>query len=178
VSTPEKKSKERSKWKATASSTKATDVVGWREWVSLPDLKIESIKAKVDTGARTSSLHAYDVEEFMRGGKRMVRFKVHTEQRQSKVVVAACAPLHDRRSVKPSSGASELRPVILTTLELLGRRWPVELTLTRRDEMGFRMLLGRQATRGHVMVDPGRSYLNGRRVKGTRRIKKHPARKP
>jgi hypothetical protein len=80
--------------------------------------------------------------------------------------------LRDRRRVTPSSGHSELRPVILTSIELLGRTWEVELTLTNRDEMGFRMLLGRQAMRGHFVVDPGRSFLGGRRVKGTRRIKK------
>ena len=146
--------------------------IGWREWVELPTLGIRSIKAKVDTGARTSSLHAYDVEEFARGGRRMVRFKVHPEQRNSREVVAAVAPLVERRSVRPSSGESERRPVILAEVELLGERWEIELTLTRRDVMGFRMLLGRQAIRGRFVVDPERSFLNGRRVKGSRRIKK------
>ncbi len=147
-------------------------VIGWREWVRLPDLGVESIKAKVDTGARTSSLHAYDVEEFQRGKQTMVRFKLHPEQRNSRFVVTAEAPLCDRRRVTPSSGHSELRPVIRTTIELMGQVWEVELTLTRRDAMGFRMLLGRQAMRGHFAVDPGVSYRSGRRVKGTRRIKK------
>ncbi len=146
-------------------------VIGWREWVRLPELGVSSIKAKVDTGARTSSLHAYDVEEFRRGRKRMVRFTLHPEQRNATHEVAAEAPLREHRKVTPSSGHSELRPVILTVVELMGERWEVELTLTRRDEMGFRMLLGRQALRGHFVVDPGRSFLNGRRVKGTRRIK-------
>jgi hypothetical protein len=147
-------------------------VIGWREWVRLPELGVESIKAKVDTGARTSSLHAYEVEEFSRGGRRRVRFKIHPEQRDSKHEIRCEAVLKDRRRVTPSSGHSELRPVILTSIELLGRTWEVELTLTNRDEMGFRMLLGRQAMRGHFVVDPGRSFLGGRRVKGTRRIKK------
>lgn len=146
-------------------------VIGWREWVTLPTLGVPSIKVKVDTGARTSSLHAFDVEEFVRGKRAMVRFSIHPEQRRSKPVIVAEAPLADRRTVTPSSGHSELRPVILTTIELLDRSLEVELTLTNRDAMGFRMLLGRQAVRGHFLVDAGRSFLNGRRVKGTRRIK-------
>lgn len=144
--------------------------VGWREWVALPSLGIKSIKAKVDTGARTSSLHAYDIEEFVRGGRRMVRFKVHPEQRSSREVVSAVAPLVDRRSVRPSTGEAEKRPVVLVPIELLGRSWEIELTLTRRDMMGFRMLLGRQAIRGRFVVDPDRSFLNGRRLKRSRRI--------
>ena len=146
--------------------------IGWREWVALPDLGVETIKAKVDTGARTSSLHAFGVETYESGGRTMVRFEVHPEQRNERLSVSAVAPLVGRREVRDSGGRSEQRPVVLTTIELLGRRWEIELTLTRRDLMGFRMLLGRQAIRGHFLVDPGRSYLNGRRVKGTRRLKR------
>lgn len=147
-------------------------VIGWREWVSLPGLGIETVKAKVDTGARTSSLHAFAVQELRRGKHELVRFKLQPEQRSANHAVWAEAPLCDRRTVTPSSGHAELRPVIVTTIELLGERWEVELTLTRRDAMGFRMLLGRQAIRGRFLVDPGRSYLNGRRARGTRRLKK------
>jgi hypothetical protein len=147
-------------------------VVGWREWVALPDLGIETIKVKVDTGARTSSLHAYEVEEFRRGRQPMVRFKVHPEQRNTRHVVSTEAPLCDRRSVKSSSGQVGIRPVVRTTVELMGERWELELTLVSRDEMGFRMLLGRQAVRNRFVVDPGRSFLNGRRVKGSRRLKR------
>ncbi len=146
------------------------ETIGWREWVALPSFGIQSIKCKVDTGARTSSLHAYDVEEFRRGGRDMVRFVVHPEQRSTKETIHCEARLVDRRKVKPSSGHAELRPVILTELELMGQRWTVELTLTRRDAMGFRMLLGRQATRGRFVVDPGRSYRNGKRIKGKKRL--------
>lgn len=146
-------------------------VIGWREWVALPDLGIESIKAKIDTGARTSSLHAYDVEEFREGRRRMVRFKVHPEQRDGKGYISAVARLVDQRAVRASSGHAELRPVVLTTIELLGERWEVELTLTRRDAMGFRMLLGRQAMRNRFLVDPGGSFRNGRRLKGTKRLR-------
>ena len=150
-------------------------VIGWREWVALPDFGVKSIKAKVDTGARTSSLHAFDVQEFRRAGEDMVRFAIHPEQDKSKPEVQVEAPLIERRKVTPSSGHSELRPVVLTTVELLGRCFEVELTLTRRDAMGFRMLLGRQALRGRFLVDTGRSFLNGRRVKGTKRIKRKKA---
>lgn len=151
--------------------------IGWREWVALPAFGIPSIKAKVDTGARTSSLHAFDIERFRRRDVEMVRFSIHPEQHSGKHAVTVEAPLVDRRAVKPSSGESELRLVVETEVELLGRRYPVELTLTRRDAMGFRMLLGRQALRGRFVVDPGRSFLNGRRVKGSRRIKKASAKK-
>ncbi|MFT5830934.1 MAG: hypothetical protein ACI9D0_001523 [Bacteroidia bacterium] len=145
-------------------------VIGWREWVALPDLGIRTVKAKVDTGARTSSLHAFDLEEFREGRQDMVRFKIHPEQRSSKREKSVEARVHEWRSVRSSSGETELRPVILTTIEIFGESWEVELTLTRRDAMGFRMLLGRQAVRGHIVVDPGRSFLNGRRGKDTGRL--------
>jgi hypothetical protein len=112
------------------------------------------------------------VVEFQRGRQAMVRFKVHPEQRDTRYVVSAEAPLCDRRSVKSSSGQVGVRPVVRTTIELMGERWELELTLVDRDEMGFRMLLGRQAVRTRFLVDPGRSFLNGRRVKGSRRLKK------
>lgn len=146
--------------------------IGWREWVALPDFGVQSIKAKIDTGARTSSLHAFDIERFRRRGRDMVRFMIHPEQRSKIGAQRVEAPLLDKRSVRPSSGESEVRHVVETSIELLGSCWLLELTLTRRDAMGFRMLLGRQALRGHILVDPGRSFLNGRRVKGTRRLKK------
>jgi len=154
------------------NSTKPLQTVGWREWLAMPDFGIQTIKAKVDTGARTSSLHAFDIERFKSNGRDMVRFTIHPEQRSKAKALRVEAPLVDKRSVRPSSGESELRLVVEITIELLGKRWPVEFTLTRRDAMGFRMLLGRQALRGHFIVDPGRSYLNGRRVKGTRRLKR------
>jgi len=136
--------------------------IGWREWVRLPELGVRRIKAKVDTGARSSSIHAFDVERFRRKGREMVRFGIHPMQRSSKRSVVAEAELLDERRVRSSSGKAELRPVIVTEVEMMGRRFPVELTLARRDSMGFRMLLGRQAVRGRFVVDPGRSYLGGR----------------
>lgn len=137
----------------------ATDVVGWREWVSLPGLEISAIKAKIDTGARSSSLHAYDMKRFRRRGVSMIRFKVHPIQRDFRTVVESEAELVDLRKVRSSSGVQTLRPVIVTPLELGGRSWDIEVTLVRRDEMGFRMLLGRQALRRHLLVDPGGSFL-------------------
>jgi hypothetical protein len=145
-------------------------VIGWREWVGLPDLDVPTIKAKVDTGARTSSLHAFDLEEFTRRGTPMVRFTVQPEQRSRRHAVVVEARVHDWRNVRPSSGHAEMRPVIHTTVDLLGRQWTIELTLTSRDSRGFRMLLGRQAIRDRFLVDPGKSFLNGRRARGSRRL--------
>jgi hypothetical protein len=135
--------------------------IGWREWVGLPDLGVRRIKAKVDTGARSSSLHAYDLHEFKRSGETWVRFKVHPAQRSTKKVVAAEAKVLEYRSVRSSSGKAQNRPVIVTSVKLLGVTWSVELTLANRDEMGFRMLLGREAFRGRFLVDAGSSYFGG-----------------
>lgn len=135
--------------------------IGWREWVALPELGIDKIKAKADTGARSSSLHAYDVETFEQDGVPMVRFKVHPEQRSTRRVCEATAAVVEFRHVKSSSGHQTHRPVILTAIELLGHKITTEITLANRDEMGFRMLLGRQSLRQHFLVDSGRSYIGG-----------------
>lgn len=139
-----------------------TLTIGWREWVSLPDLGITSIKAKIDTGARTSALHATRVERFRRDGDDWVRFEVHPIQRDHRHTVRAEAPLLDRREVRSSSGEQSLRPVIATTLRLGEQRFEIELTLTNRDAMGFRMLLGRHSLRKRFIINPGASYLVGR----------------
>lgn len=137
-------------------------VVGWREWVSLPDLGIGRVKVKVDTGARTSALHASEIEAFTKGGRRWVRFLVHPLQRNTRYTVRASAPVADERIVRNSGGRGEQRVVIRTPLRFLEESWPIELTLTGRDQMGFRMLLGREAIRGRYAVDPARSFVGGR----------------
>ena len=147
-------------------------VIGWREWLALPDLGIAAVKAKVDTGARSSALHAFEIEEFEDGGRRMVRFKVHPFQRDVATTVEAVAPLFGYRQVRSSHGHQSTRPVVLATLELAGEQSQIEITLIRRDAMGFRMLLGRQAVRGKFVVDPGRSYVTGRRRKKKQKKKK------
>jgi hypothetical protein len=140
-------------------------VIGWREWASLPELGIEYVKAKIDTGARSSSLHAWDLGQFERGGATWVRFKVHPLQRNTKTTIDVEAPVLEFRTVKSSSGHSTLRPVIRTALVLFGLHRKIDLTLASRDHMGFRMLLGREALRKSFLVDPSRSYLAGRPAK-------------
>lgn len=152
-----------------ATSSKRTPeplrTVGWREWLHLPDLGISYVKAKIDTGARSSALHAFDIEMRRRGGVKRVHFCVHPLQRDSHIVVRCSAPLYDERWVTSSSGTREWRPVIQTALLLFGEKWTIELTLTSRDVMGFRMLLGREAIRGRCLVDPARSFLAGKKKK-------------
>lgn len=140
-------------------TTRTLRRIGWREWIALPELGVERIKVKVDTGARSSALHAFDVERFEVEGVPWVRFQVHPVQRDAHVTVAAQAPLLDERWVRSSSGRRTFRPVIRTRVRLGESTWPIELTLVRRDLMGFRMLLGRQALRNRFLVHPGRSYL-------------------
>lgn len=143
--------------------------VGWREWVGLPDLGVEHLKAKIDTGARTSAVHAFDLSEFTRDGEDWVRFSVHPWQRSAEDAVETECRVHDRRAVRSSSGHSEDRLVVLTGVRLLDRVVPAELTLARRDEMGFRMLVGREVLRQGFLVDSGRSYLGGRPARTVRR---------
>lgn len=137
-------------------------IIGWREWLSLPDLGIPRIKAKIDTGARSSSLHAYDIQTFEKDGCALVRFKVHPVQRRDAVSVSCVAEVHDVRSVRSSSGEASDRIVIQTPVRWMGETWTVDLTLADRSQMGFRMLVGREAVRGKMLVDPGRSYFGGR----------------
>lgn len=137
--------------------------LGWREWLALPELGIDRIKAKVDTGARTSCLHAFYIEDYRRGGRDRVRFGVHPLQRNDRSVIECDARVLDRRRVTDSGGHREDRYVIQTRLVLLDFDDEVELTLTNRDTMQFRMLLGRTAlVAGGFVVDPAASYLAGR----------------
>jgi hypothetical protein len=143
--------------------------VGWREWVRLPALGVAAIKAKIDTGARTSALHAFAIEPFRRGPELWVRFEVHPLQRGDRVKVACEARAVDERAVRNSGGQVERRYIIETVLQLGESSWPIELALTNRDQMGFRMLLGRTALEGRVLVEPGRSFLAGPHPAGVRR---------
>ena len=136
-------------------------IIGWREWVALPDFNVEAIKAKIDTGARSSALHAFNLKRFRRRGKRMVRFQIHPIQRTSRGALEVEAEVIEDRQVRSSNGKVERRPVIRTSVRMHNRDWEIELTLTSRDEMGFRMLLGRHALRGQFIVDPGRSFRTG-----------------
>ncbi len=148
-------------------------IIGWREWVGLPDLGIKRIKAKVDTGARSSSLHATEIEEFELNGLPYARFKIHPYHRFPERFVSAEARIEEFRMVRSSSGKSTNRPVISSAVSLLGEVWPVELTLANRSEMGFRMLLGREAFRGKFIVDAGRSFYGGK-PKRKKKSKKSP----
>jgi hypothetical protein len=140
----------------------AKEVIGWREWVQLPDLGVFETKAKVDTGADSSSLHAFNVQRFEKDGEDYVRFEVHPKQRSRKPTIQCEAPLAMDKKVKNPGGRSELRPVIRTKIVVAGVELDALVNLTSRDEMGFRMLLGRRTVRSKFVIDPGRSYLGPR----------------
>ncbi|MGD2096788.1 MAG: RimK/LysX family protein [Desulfobacterales bacterium] len=137
-------------------------IIGWKEWIALPELGIPAIKAKIDTGARTSAMHVFDLEEFEDNGRWMVNFGIHPLQRQKDVCRYCQAPVLEQRRVKDSSGHSEKRFVIQTRAVLGEMSWPIDITLTNRDLMLFRMLLGRKALENKFLVNPDRPYLTGR----------------
>lgn len=155
-------------FKKKETTPKSKIAIGWREWLSLPDLQVKNIKAKIDTGARTSAIHVSHAKVQTVGRKKRVTFKVHPNQDSRFPEIACQANLVEMRNVKSSTGVTTLRPVIRTKMEIGGKNWDIELTLVNRDMMGFRMLLGRQAMRGRLVVDPARSFL----TKGKRRKKK------
>ena len=129
-------------------------VIGSDEWCAFPSLNIPAIKARVDSGAKTSSMHAINIVRFTRENEHWVRFEVHPLQKNRKVTVHCEAALIDQRVIKSSSGDKEQRPVIRVPLSLGDTSWEVEVTLTNRDSMGYRMLLGREAMNGRILIDP------------------------
>ncbi len=140
---------------------KKKTIIGSEEWFSFKDLGIPVIKARVDTGAATSSLHAYNIQPFTRKGSTWVRFEAHPIQKNKKTVISCEALVVGQRTIKSSSGHPEQRYVIETAISYDEVEWDIEVTLTNRDSMGYRMLLGRQAMNGRMMVDPEKSFLLG-----------------
>jgi len=140
---------------------KSPTVIGWREWVALPDLGGAVVRAKIDTGARTASLHAFGLELFERNGKEYARFAIHPDHRSPGPAVIVETPVLGHRAVRNPGGRSEERPLIRTKVVIGRYRFTAELNLTRRDTMGMPMLLGRQTLRRRFVVDPGRSFLVG-----------------
>jgi len=147
-------------------------MVGWREWVSLPGICLPAVKAKIDTGAKTSALHTYSLKNFKRDGVDMVRFKLHPLQRTRDFYITCEAALKDERVVSDSGGHRELRPFIESDIMIGGKLWPIELSLFNRENMVFRMLLGRTAMDGRIIVNPEASYLTGRKLAG--HYRRHP----
>ena len=139
-------------------------VIGWREWVRLPDLLKLPIKAKIDSGARTSSIHCFGTRRFFDAGTPMIEFVIHPLQRRSDPNVVCVMPIKDERLVRSSNGEQEMRIVVETRARLGDISWPIELTLADRDVMGFRMLLGREAVRRRFLIDPARSFRQSRRL--------------
>ena len=144
-------------------------LAGWREWVRLPDIGVPWIKAKLDTGARTSSLHAYQIKPFEKDGEDWVRFRIRPWQESTDDELVVELPVHDRRRIKSSTGHVQTRYVVKTRIELMGRTVTGEVTLTNRDEMGFRMLIGRQVLKRGFLVDVRSSFLGGRAPREVRR---------
>jgi hypothetical protein len=138
--------------------------LGWREWISLPELGIDQIKAKIDTGARTSALHAFSLRPFQEGGRDKITFEMHPLQNDTEQVITCTADIIDQRWVTDSGGHREERFVIRTPIVLGSQIWPIEITLTERDTMLFRMLIGRSAIRRRFVVNPARSFTKKYKV--------------
>ena len=144
-------------------------VVGWREWVALPQAGVDWVKAKIDTGARSSSIHAFDLEILGQDDRELVRFSIHPWQRSDEEAHELTLPLLDRREVRSSNGQTEQRYAVAMDVTLAGRTITTVMTLSNRDEMGFRMLIGREALERGFLVDSSRSYAGGKPKRAVRR---------
>jgi hypothetical protein len=137
-------------------------LIGWREWAAFPEFKVKRIKAKIDTGAKTSALHAFNLETRRRGGVDYAEFTLHPLQKKARPEKFCAAPIVDKRWIRSSNGMVEERFIIRTLIRLGDREWPIDVSLTNRDSMGFRLLLGRDAFRKRFLIDPRASYLLGK----------------
>ena len=137
-------------------------ICGWREWAGLPEMGVKRVKAKIDTGARSSALHAFDLQTFDKDGREYVKFAVHPIQHNDQAEVAVEIPILERRFIRSSNGIANERIVVRTQLRMLGQSFEIDLTLANRDAMGFRMLIGREALRERFLVDASQSFLGGR----------------
>lgn len=146
----------------SAKNKRRYPLIGWREWVSLPELQIPLIKAKVDTGARTSALHAFALKTFELEGKQKISFDIHPFQHNTEVIVTCTADIIDKRCVTDSGGHQEERYVIATDMVIGENCYKIEVTLTERENMLFRMLLGRSALSRRFIVNPARSFITTR----------------
>lgn len=151
------------------STLNSLNKIGWKEWVSLPELGVEAIKCKVDTGAKTSALHAFFIEPFSENNVDFVRFGLHPMQKNTDIEIICNAPVHDQRVVADSGGHKEERYVIETSFKIGDETWTTEFTLTNRETMSFRMLLGRRAIKHRYLVDSGKSYLQGKNARTNRK---------
>jgi hypothetical protein len=149
----------------TTPTPETLTLIGWKEWLALPDLAIPALKVKIDTGARTSALHTFSLEEFTYQDQLMVRFGIHPFRKRSNIELFCEAKVADQRIVKDSGGHSEMRYFIETNVQLGNLLWPIKISLTNRDGMMFRMLLGRTALRGRFLVDPAQTYLTGKKLR-------------
>ena len=152
-----------------APDGEARTIVGWREWVSLPQADLDWVKAKIDTGARSSSIHAFDLEVVEADGEERVRFSIHPWQRSDEDHVELTLPVLDRREVRSSNGQTEQRYAVAMDVTLAGRTITTVMTLSNRDEMGFRMLIGREALERGFLVDSALSYAGGKPKRAVRR---------
>jgi ribosomal protein S6--L-glutamate ligase len=137
-------------------------IIGNQEWCAFPELGIAAIKARIDSGAKTSSIHAFNISVYLKNDVEWVRFEVHPVQKNDEILIRCECPIIDKRDVKSSSGTSETRYVISTPISLGDSVWDAELTLSDRDAMGYRMLLGREAMNGRLVIDPSMKCVLGR----------------